>query len=69
MDISSATNDVAKVSLDRNEILILVAALNEICNGIEVFEFETRIGANHEFVANLLQRFGSILDKMDDVRD
>ena len=41
------------------------AALNEVCNGIEVFEFETRIGADGERVAALLKEIGLLLDKMD----
>jgi hypothetical protein len=40
------------------------AALNEVCNGIAVFEFETRIGADRARVAALLKEVGALLDKM-----
>jgi hypothetical protein len=45
--------------------LIVNAALNEVCNGIAVFEFETRIGADRERVTALLKEVGALLDKMD----
>jgi len=45
--------------------LILNAALNEVCNGIKIFEFETRIGADRERVAALLNEVGALIDEMD----
>lgn len=51
------------ISLSLEEMLVVNAALNEICNGIEVFEFETRIGKTREWVADLLEEVGNILDK------
>lgn len=65
MDMNDSSRDLASVSFSRDELLVLNAALNEICNGIDVFEFETRIGAKREFVIGLLQGIGSLLDKMD----
>ncbi|MBX8487843.1 MULTISPECIES: hypothetical protein [Pseudomonas syringae group] len=61
----SCSHDLASVSLSREELLVLNSALNEICNGIEIFEFETRVGADHEFVVSLLQKIGFLLDDMD----
>jgi hypothetical protein len=46
------------------DLLIVNAALNEVCNGIEVFEFDARIGADRERVAALLKEVGQLLDKM-----
>jgi len=63
--MNDSSRDLASVSFSRDELLVLNAALNEICNGIDVFEFETRIGAKREFVIGLLQGIGSLLDKMD----
>jgi hypothetical protein len=61
----NSSHDLANVSFSRDELLVLNAALNEICNGIDVFEFETRIGADREFVTGLLHGIGSVLDNMD----
>lgn len=65
MDMINSSHDLANVSFSRDELLVLNAALNEICNGVDVFEFETRIGADREFVTALLHEIGSVLDNMD----
>lgn len=65
MDVISSSHDLASITLKRDELLILNAALNEICNGKDVFEFESRVGADREFVTGFLQRLGSLLDSMD----
>jgi|GEM_PF-788168 len=65
MEVFFTTVERSHIGIDRDELLILNAALNEVCNGIEVFEFETRIGADRERVAALLKVIGSLLDKMD----
>lgn len=35
---------MTKMELSRAEVYIIYSALNEICNGIEIPEFELRIG-------------------------
>ena len=65
MEVIDTTPERSHIGLSQDELLIVNAALNEICNGIEVFEFETRIGADRERVAALLKEIGSLLDKMD----
>ena len=69
MEVIKAAEDRSQIEIDREELLIVNAALNEVCNGIEVFEFETRIGANRWRVADLLRQIGSLLDKMESPRD
>jgi hypothetical protein len=65
MEIISTTTECSEVKFDQEELLIINAALNEICNGIELFEFETRIGAGRERVVTLLKDVGSLLDAID----
>ena len=65
MEVINATAERSRIDLGQEELLILNAALNEVCNGIAVFEFETRIGADREQVAALLKEIGALLDKMD----
>ena len=65
MEVIDTTPERSHIGISQDELLIVNAALNEICNGIEVFEFETRIGADRERVAALLKEIGSLLDKMD----
>lgn len=64
MDVTSVTGKQVQLTIDENELLILNSALNEICNGISVPEFETRIGASKEDVCALLNDIGHILDNM-----
>ena len=65
MEVIDATGTQSHIGISRDELLIVNAALNEVYNGIEVFEFETRIGADRERVAALLREVGLLLDKMD----
>ena len=46
-----------------DELLIINNALNEICNGIDVDEFGTRIGASTDEVRSLLTSVGSLIEK------
>ena len=64
MDAVSVDEKKTELSLDNNELLILYSALNEVCNGISVPEFETRIGASKEAAFTLLNDLGRILDKV-----
>lgn len=65
MKVIDTTNEISLIGISRDELLIVNAALNEVCNGIEVFDFETRIGADRERVAALLKEVGLLLDRVD----
>lgn len=65
MEVISTTAERSHVEICRDELLILNASLNEVCNGIALFEFETRIGADRERVAALLREVSALLDRMD----
>jgi hypothetical protein len=55
----------SQIDLGRDELLILNNALNEVCNGVALFEFETRIGATRDRVVVLLKEIGTLLDEME----
>lgn len=65
MEIIDIAAERSQVEIGRDELLIVNAALNEVCNGIAAFEFETRIGADRARVAALLKEVVALLDKMD----
>jgi hypothetical protein len=46
------------------ELFILNNALNEVCNGMRVPEFATRMGAELDEVDDLLDQIHSIIDQM-----
>ncbi|MEH2701848.1 MULTISPECIES: hypothetical protein [Rhizobium] len=60
--ISADAEGELMISTNLEELHILHAALNEICHGIEIFEFETRIGASLEEVKGVMRSLDEILD-------
>lgn len=62
MQIVQANREDIVLRIDKNEILILVASLNEVCHGIDVPEFETRIGASLEQVQAFLNSLTALYD-------
>jgi hypothetical protein len=61
MEIEKKDKNSVTIKFNSRELLILNNALNEICNGIEIPEFETRIGASLNDANRLLSDFNSIL--------
>jgi hypothetical protein len=48
------------------ELALVANALNEVCNGVEIedFEFFTRLGADREEARELLAALGAALDEL-----
>ena len=51
----------AEIRLSRRELAIINNALNEICHGIDLPEFATRIGAEPAAARRLLAEFSALL--------
>lgn len=47
------------------ELLILNNALNEVCHGLDMEEFGTRMGAELSAVESLLAQIGAVCDQMN----
>lgn len=60
----SSQRRAVDVALDADEVLTLSNALNEVCNGVEIddFEFRTRIGVEREQARKLLHRLRSLYE-------
>jgi len=58
----------ANVVLGLDEVRVLTQALNEVCNGVDLFEFETRMGADKDYVSRILKEFICLRDKMKNLR-
>ncbi|MGY2292800.1 hypothetical protein ACW9H6_23925 [Pseudomonas sp. SDO528_S397] len=65
MEVIGSETNKASINITRAELLVINAALNEVCNGIEVFEFETRIGVDKTCALGILGEVGRLLDRMD----
>jgi len=55
-----------RVLLGEDELALIANALNEVCNGVEIedFEFFTRLGADREEARELLAALGAVLDEL-----
>jgi hypothetical protein len=56
------------ISLTLHDLYVLHQALNEVCHGIDVPEFSTRMGASREEVLNLMLRLGVEIDRLKTLR-
>lgn len=58
-------NNGAKLTyeISYEEILIFMAGMREICYGVDIHAFETRMGYSKERVGVLVQQLRSILDE------
>ncbi|MGF6525215.1 hypothetical protein [Variovorax sp. PvP013] len=65
MKIVEINNDSISVSLNLDQLLIIHCALNEVVNGLDVFEFETRIGSTLEEVGELQKKINEIIDSVE----
>jgi len=48
------------IELSKDELGVLTNALNEVCNSIEVWEFDTRMGVTIEDAQVILQHLAKI---------
>lgn len=65
MRIQSLEKGTAVVELSRGELELVNNALNEVCHGIDLPEFSTRMGADRSEVVKLLHRVREALDGME----
>ncbi|MDI2113730.1 hypothetical protein [Commensalibacter nepenthis] len=65
MELIKIVDKQAGISFSYDELLVVNNIFNEVCNGIDVFEFETRIGKSKEEVCCLLKKLGNILDQIE----
>ncbi len=54
----------AELTLTLDELLTLHQSLNEVCNGIEIFEFETRMGVSEEEASSLMDAIREVIFKI-----
>ena len=64
MQIEQVEKEITTIRLSQEEVVIINNALNEVCNGLDINEFSTRIGASRVNVEELLFQIGKIIDAM-----
>jgi hypothetical protein len=68
MQILEVQPGEAAVKISRTELMIRNNALNEVCNGIDVPEFATRLGATLAEVRQLLKQVADLLGHQERLR-
>ena len=66
MNVIALQRNTATVEFTRDELLAINNALNEVCNALDVREFDTRMGCNREFVKSLLKEVGEAYERKAD---
>lgn len=64
---SDQTSADIKISID--DLITIHQSLNEVCNGIDLFEFQTRIGVTREEVDHLMDVINQIIQKIETASD
>ncbi|WP_204056854.1 hypothetical protein [Microbispora corallina] len=70
MEIIRATSDAITVSLEPDDAVAINNALNEICNGVHLdeWDFQTRMGVDREQARKVLHAIGAAIDVMKERR-
>lgn len=58
-------SDEVDLRLTREELGIITNALNEVCHGLELWEFATRMGAEKAEVLKVLHRASEAYQEME----
>jgi hypothetical protein len=58
MQVRECDEAHAVLHLSRNELILLNNALNEVCNGLDLPDFATRLGAERGELQKLLRQHG-----------
>ena len=68
MEILERSKGKAVISFSNDELVILNNALNEICNGVDIPQFETRVGYPRERVEALFEQINSVNSLINKLR-
>ncbi len=66
MQLLNNDSKSVEVKLSIDELLTIHQSLNEVCNGIDLFEFQTRIGVSREEVLHLMKEISQIINEIDE---
>ncbi len=64
MNVQEVTSTGVVVTLTSNDLMIMCNALNEVCNGLDILEFATRMGVNKEEALALMKTLGSVYERV-----
>ncbi len=65
MDLLQNDAKSADIRISTDDLITIHQSMNEVCNGIDLFEFQTRIGVTREEVVNLMKIIDQIIEKIE----
>ncbi len=69
MLIEDVKKEISTIRLTFDEIMIINNTLNEVCHGVDIPDFSTRIGAEIDDVKNLLHLIHNLYNQMWQMQD
>lgn len=66
-DNINVDNETVSLILTRTELVLLNNVLNEICNGVKIPAFSTRLGFTREEAKDLLGQINTAINTLDDL--
>lgn len=69
MQIRKSDESHVVLELAHNELILLNNALNEVCNGLDIPDFSTRLGAQREELEALFRQLKAALEGMAKRKD
>jgi hypothetical protein len=64
MELKKVDESGAWVVLNPDDLLAICNALNEVCNGLDITEFATRMGVTREEALDVLKASSAIYEKV-----
>jgi len=65
MQLIQIINNKVTLELSKDELILLANALNEICNGLELWEFDTRIGMSMDDAKLALKSLSAVMNQVE----
>jgi hypothetical protein len=62
MKLNQIANCAVDISVTEEELILICNALNEVCNGMGIEEFDTRMGTSLDNVRRLLGDLSKVAD-------
>lgn len=63
MELIDNNSNLIEIRISFEELNIFYRSLNEVCRGIDLFEFETRMGDTKEDVLRLMERILEVINE------
>jgi hypothetical protein len=63
VNVISRHSGSAKIEVSDAELLVINNALNEVCNALDIREFDTRMGCSRDLAKSVLKAVGEVYDR------